>query len=718
MVSDWLRLSPVADACSVAVPIAGWELDLDLEHARQEAGTDLMKPRLTRQQRIHNEAKQTKRRRHKRADTGQQAAAPRPRRESCPTIIPHSAGAQWVPTVSSAQTHLAADVDLLLPHEKVKVCTLRVNAQQTPCTTSCRSCLTVRAPPMQIPNDQLTYRLQGDQHLNTPKSVTRRVALKHSIHVIRAIRTFWNTFESVNSVFGRITEPECVFFFVLCTKTLYPVDEWVLEDAQAVALEEWARAKATAEDPGKFMSFSDFFQQLYELVDIWCPSIAEEDYVDFLDKLFRRISKEVMDQQRGRLIEFRTVDEVLAGGTLADINSTGPVYCSDCGCEVPCSDGNGDGRPTGTDVLCGACQAKGLAGRSSLGPLDSEAPQDNSEPPPDNPRPNYLTNPDGSRRRMRAALRPLMCGMLMDAEVEDSRCNYSDYYKMRYGVSKLQRRVRARLKTKGAAAKKIQFRIRRKALERQATALRNSKAASTILRALRSCALLRRVRARTARQRAADIDKDLQQILTADTDNDIADHFAPADDSRGLRGQPTEYDRLEHLTGAVDRSVSESTTTEANRSQESARAAAAAAEVALAAAHAAGFAAAAAGEVCSAGLLERRSGAPHERHAPHQEPAPELLAVVAAVTRGVVLTKVQRKALVTCVGAMKARLRSRRQTRRMGLEAPRGSQPDLQQASRHLLHNYCGDYCGDADADDQTAWRGAGAAEADGRVRR
>ena len=136
MVSDWLRLSPVADACSVAVPIAGWELDLDLEHARQEAGTDLMKPRLTRQQRIHNEAKQTKRRRHKRADTGQQAAAPRPRRESCPTIIPHSAGAQWVPTVSSAQTHLAADVDLLLPHEKVKVCTLRVNAQQTPCTTS------------------------------------------------------------------------------------------------------------------------------------------------------------------------------------------------------------------------------------------------------------------------------------------------------------------------------------------------------------------------------------------------------------------------------------------------------------------------------------------------------------------------------------------------------------------------------------------------------
>lgn len=69
-------------------------------------------------------------------------------------------------------------------------------------------------------------------------------------------------------------------------KALFPPEEWDLTDAKAAVLDDWERE----EGDSLSMSKEDFFDSLFETVDIWCDAIGEKPYVEFLDMLFRQIT--------------------------------------------------------------------------------------------------------------------------------------------------------------------------------------------------------------------------------------------------------------------------------------------------------------------------------------------------------------------------------------------------------------------------------------------
>ena len=61
-------------------------------------------------------------------------------------------------------------------------------------------------------------------------------------------------------------------------------------------LEDWATSQTRFDR----MQREAFCDGLFELADLWTDSISEADYSEFLDLLFNRITKKVLDKKTGQ----------------------------------------------------------------------------------------------------------------------------------------------------------------------------------------------------------------------------------------------------------------------------------------------------------------------------------------------------------------------------------------------------------------------------------
>jgi hypothetical protein len=118
-----------------------------------------------------------------------------------------------------------------------------------------------------------------------------------------------------------VTKGEFIHFLMICAKTLFHPLEFNVEKCSQIVQSDWDR------DMGATfvttISKAKFESSLFEIVDTWCITIGASDYVDFLGKLYSRIT-------RNRLVpSYRMLEDVSAiqgeRGTFLD-----DVHCMQC----------------------------------------------------------------------------------------------------------------------------------------------------------------------------------------------------------------------------------------------------------------------------------------------------------------------------------------------------------------------------------------------------
>lgn len=125
----------------------------------------------------------------------------------------------------------------------------------------------------------------------TTEALAVRERLRHDPVVVRVAREFWSTFGKAFSesrdddqrLLNRLTY---VDFHMRLVRALYPPDALTDEASRRLAVDDWASDSRGATR----MNFKEFRAALYEIADLWTPSLDASDYVYFLKVLFCRMA--------------------------------------------------------------------------------------------------------------------------------------------------------------------------------------------------------------------------------------------------------------------------------------------------------------------------------------------------------------------------------------------------------------------------------------------
>jgi hypothetical protein len=144
-----------------------------------------------------------------------------------------------------------------------------------------------------------SYRFQGDDGFYSETMVTARKAVRTDNEVQRECVNFCEAYEDIgDDLSGGVTREEGVFVLKLCMKALYDPDEFDLEEATAVANEDWAMdVKEKRFDPDH-CTLSFLKDMIFEVADQWCTGITATEYAEFLRKLHRRITADHWNEAR------------------------------------------------------------------------------------------------------------------------------------------------------------------------------------------------------------------------------------------------------------------------------------------------------------------------------------------------------------------------------------------------------------------------------------
>ena len=176
-------------------------------------------------------------------------------------------------------------------------------------------------------HDQFYYQ-EGDEEWDREEFVTKRRALRKSMKVATAAIRFWQllgttsptdtaSFRSYKLLHGRITA------------VLAP--EMTAEEMAAAAEDDWA------DDAGEGafeITLQQFSKGIFGIADLWTDSCNERDYVDFLTKLFLRVSvrsastgrRSLSQSTRGMEDEARVDLSVLATLSREQVSADGTTH--------------------------------------------------------------------------------------------------------------------------------------------------------------------------------------------------------------------------------------------------------------------------------------------------------------------------------------------------------------------------------------------------------
>ena len=136
------------------------------------------------------------------------------------------------------------------------------------------------------------YWMSGDPKYDSPEALERRVALLRSGRVVRACRQFWDTL-----MLGEGDTLEQVQYkqvHRLLTKALAPQmgeAEW-----REAAAEDW-RDDLRGQPA---MTMALYLMSIFEIADLWTDSVEEWQYVVFINKLYRRVTKPKTDEKKSK----------------------------------------------------------------------------------------------------------------------------------------------------------------------------------------------------------------------------------------------------------------------------------------------------------------------------------------------------------------------------------------------------------------------------------
>ena len=155
----------------------------------------------------------------------------------------------------------------------------------------------------------LPFYLQGDAQHNSPRALAKRHELLKSVRIARAARQFWDTLGL--SEHAALEKSQYLQVHRLLARALAP--EMGADDWAAAAEADWrgdlARGRSvTAEAASRrlggggkdgglgvggacTLSRQMYELSIFEVADLWTSSTSEAEYVTFIDKLFRRVTK-------------------------------------------------------------------------------------------------------------------------------------------------------------------------------------------------------------------------------------------------------------------------------------------------------------------------------------------------------------------------------------------------------------------------------------------
>lgn len=130
----------------------------------------------------------------------------------------------------------------------------------------------------------LPYHEQHDPKMHTPQALATRAELRNHHAVVDALRRFAQLYHADEE--GNVSRVEYARVHVHIVQALMGQHLTTEEQIREVIDEDW-QSDAGGRD---ILARSRLFDALFEMTDLWCPSLAEEEYVAFLDALAHRIS--------------------------------------------------------------------------------------------------------------------------------------------------------------------------------------------------------------------------------------------------------------------------------------------------------------------------------------------------------------------------------------------------------------------------------------------
>jgi hypothetical protein len=127
------------------------------------------------------------------------------------------------------------------------------------------------------------YRQVGDPRYETPEALQRRLALLRAPSIVRACRQFWDTLRLDED--GTMHRGQYMEVHRLLTAALAPeMDEAEWREAAEEDYTDDQRGHTSLNLARSIMS-------IFEVADLWTDSVEEWQYVCFINKLYRRVTK-------------------------------------------------------------------------------------------------------------------------------------------------------------------------------------------------------------------------------------------------------------------------------------------------------------------------------------------------------------------------------------------------------------------------------------------
>ena len=151
--------------------------------------------------------------------------------------------------------------------------------------------------------------LQGDAQHNSPRALAKRHELLKSVRIARAARQFWDTLGLGEH--AALEKSHYLQVHRLIARALAPemgADDWAaaaeadwrgdLARGRSVTAEAASRRLGGGGEDGGLgvggactLSRQMYELSIFEVADLWTSSTSEAEYVTFIDKLFRRVTK-------------------------------------------------------------------------------------------------------------------------------------------------------------------------------------------------------------------------------------------------------------------------------------------------------------------------------------------------------------------------------------------------------------------------------------------
>lgn len=136
------------------------------------------------------------------------------------------------------------------------------------------------------PHKPIPYWKQGNLSMYSEDNIRKRLELYASDAIRGCINMWWSATVKVASKPTHISKATYLSLTMAIYIVMMPNDaQKTLEDARRVAENDWFRDAQGC----VHMSNQMFYDSIFELADLWCESVAQQEYLDFLDKLFEKV---------------------------------------------------------------------------------------------------------------------------------------------------------------------------------------------------------------------------------------------------------------------------------------------------------------------------------------------------------------------------------------------------------------------------------------------